>query len=242
MRQRLKHAMAFAIMAVAGMWVAATSSFAHHLWSQEVDGAYAVYRGTIGKRLDSYDPSRITQISTKSADGTELSIVRTNEKDRVVFTTNDTLAIVSVTGEWGARVNTTRGKKLMNRQAAEAAGLTVVSAFTSTQFSKTLFAPSGISTQPLGLRFEIVPLADPVTVMPGKPTAFKVLFDGQPLSRALVLSNHEQEAKTDENGVAQIIFEKSGLHLLYATHQAPAEKDSGLDFRKFMTFLTFEVK
>ena len=81
-----------------------------------------------------------------------------------------------------------------------------------------------------------------MTVAPGKPTAFKLLFDGRPLTGALVLSDREQESKTDENGVAQMTFEKSGIHLLYATHKIPAEKDSGLDFLKFMTFITFEVK
>jgi hypothetical protein len=241
MRQCLKSAIVFT-MAMAGMCVAARSSLAHHLWVQEVDVAYAVCRGSIGERLDSYNPSCVTHISAKSPDGRGLSITRTNEKDRVVFTANEKPAIVAVTSEWGDRVNTTRGKKLMNRQAAEAAGLTVVSAFTSTQFSKTLFAPSGVSTLPLGLRFELVPLADPMTLAPGTPIAFKLLFDGRPLAGAPILTNIDQESKTDANGVAHITFEKSGVHLLYATHQVPAAKDSGLDFQKFMTFLTFEVK
>lgn len=241
MRQRLKIALAF-ILAVAGVCVAATSTFAHYLWAQEVDGVFAVCRGTIGERLDPYNASCVTQISAKSPNGTGLLITRTNEKKRVVFTTNEKPAIVTVTSEWGNRVNTTRGKKLMNRQAAEAAGLTVVSAFTSTQFSKTLFAPSEINCQPLGLRFELVPLADPTTLAPGTPTAFKLLFDGLPLAGTSILSNFDHEYKTDANGVAQFSFEKRGRLLLYATHQIPAEKDSGLDFLKFMTFLTFEVK
>jgi nickel transport protein len=241
MRQYIKNAIAFT-MAVAGMWMVATFSFAHYLWIQEADGAYAVCRGTIGERLDPYNPSCVTQISAKTLDGTGLPITRTNEKKRVVFTTNEKPAIVAVTSEWGDRVNTTRGKKLMNRQVAEAAGLTVVSAFTSTQFSKTLCAPSGINCQPLGLSFELVPLTDPMTLTPGTPTAFKLLFDGRPLAGISILTNLDQESKTDANGVAQFSFEKSGVHLLYATHQVPAEKDSGLDFMKFMTFLTFEVK
>lgn len=241
MRQRLKNAIAFT-MAVAGVCVAATSSFAHYLWVQEVDGAYAVCRGNIGKRLDPYNASCVTQISAKSPDGMGLQITRTNEKERVIFTTNESPAIVAVTSEWGDRVNTTRGKKLMDRQAAEAAGLTVVSAFTSTQFSKTLFAPSGNNCQPLGLRFELVPLADPMTLEQGTPTAFKLLFDGRPLAGTSILTNLDHESKTDANGVAQFSFEKSGRHLLYATHQIPAEKNSGLDFLKFMIFLTFEVK
>lgn len=241
MKQCFKNMIAIT-MAVAGMWVTATSSFAHYLWVQEEDGAYSVCRGTIGERLDSYIPSCVTQISAKSPDGTELSITRTNKKEQVVFTVNEKPAIVLVTSEWGDRVNTTRGKKLMNRQAAEAAGLTVVNAFTSTQFSKTMFAPSPVNTQSLGLRFELVPLTDPMILAPGRSTGFQLLYDGRPLAGTPVLTNFDQESKTDENGVVQIPFEKSGVHLLHATHQVPVEKDSGLDFLRVMTFLTFEVK
>jgi len=241
MRQCIRNAIAFTV-AMAGMWVAATSSFAHYLWVQEVDGAYAVCRGTIGERLDPYTPSCVTHISAKSPDGTGLAITRTNEKERVVFTTNEKPAIVAVTSEWGDRVNTTQGKKLMSRQAAEAAGLTVVCAFKSTQFSKTLFAPSGINSQSLGLRFELVPLADPMSLTPGTPTAIKLLFDGRPLAGISILTNLDQESKTDAEGVAKFTFDKSGVRLLYATHQVRAEKDSGLDLLVFMTFLTFEVK
>ncbi len=241
MKQYLKHAVMLT-MAVAGICVATTSSFAHHLWVQNVDGVYAVCRGTIAERLNSYNPSCVKQILANSPDGTSLTINCTNEKERVVFITNEMPATVTVTSEWGDRVHTTRGKKLMNRQTAEAAGLNVLSAFTSTQFSKTLFVSSKMSTKSLGLKLELVPLADPMIVEPGTPTAFKLFFDGKPLADTLILSNLDQEYKTDKNGMIQITFEKGGVHLLYATHRIPAEKDSGLDFLKFMTFLTFEVK
>jgi hypothetical protein len=241
MRLFLKITMAFTV-AAAGIWGAATSSYAHYLWVQEMDGTYAICRGTDFESLNTYNPACVTQVAATSPDGTELPITRTNENDRVVFTTVENPAIVTVTSEWGDRVNTTHGKKLMDRQSAEAAGLTVVSTFTSTQFSKTLFASSVINSQALGLRFELVPLADPMTLPPGTPMAFKLLFDGRPLAGVSIRSSLNQEYKTDANGVAQITFEKSGEHLLYATHKVPAENTSALDYRKFMTFITFEVE
>lgn len=241
MRYYLKNAIAFTTIVVV-MWMLAATSFAHHLWVQEVDDAYEVCRGIIGKRLDPYNPSCVKQILADTHFGTGLLITRTDEKERVVFTTNEKPALVAVTSKWGDRVNTTRGKKLINRQAAEAAGLTVISAFNSTQFSKTLFDSSGINCQPLGLKFELVPLVDPTTLAPGTPSAFKLLFDGQPLAGTSIFTNIDQEFKTDANGVAKFFFEKTGVQLLYAIHRVPAKKDSGLDYLKFMTFLIFEVK
>lgn len=242
MKKQTKIGLIFTLT-VTGMWMMATTCFAHYLWVQQAeDGAYAVYRGTLGERLDSYNPSCVTQISAKSSDGTKISITRTNEKERAIFTADLPPAMVSVTSKWGDRVNTTQGKKLMDKKTAQAQGFTVVSAFASTQFSKTIFAPSKINTQALGLQFELLPLTDPATLAPGTPVSVKLLFDGQPLAGMSVLTNTDQESRTDENGVTQIVFEKAGIHLLYATHQIPAKKDSGLDFLKFMTFLTFEVK
>ena len=71
MKQYLKHAIAFT-MAVIGMCVATTSSFAHHLWVQKGGDMYAVCRGAIIERLDSYNPSCVTQISARSLDETAL--------------------------------------------------------------------------------------------------------------------------------------------------------------------------
>jgi nickel transport protein len=241
MKSCLRNMIIFTV-ALTGVWFTATSSFAHYLWVQEVDDTYVVCRGSLGKRIDAYNPLCVTQILARSPDGMALSIARTNEKERVVLTANGKPALVSVTSAWGDRVNTTQGKKLMNRQAAEAAGLTVVSAFTSTQFSKTMFLPSDISTQALGLKFELVPLADPMTLKPGEPASFKLLFDGRDLAGIPILTNDNREFLTDENGVVKMTIAKGEVCLLYGTHRVPAEKDSGLDFLKFMTFLTFEVK
>lgn len=218
------------------------TGYSHHLWVFEENGSFVVARGHILDRVDDYDPHHVSEIKGFDQMGAPVLLERKDDVSRAVVFPEKPVAIVSVRCEWGDRVNTTRGKKLMNRQAAEAAGLTVVKAFTSTQFSKTLFAPSDTSTRALGMRFELVPDTDPMALVPGMPVSFTLLFDGKPLAGVSILTNYEQESKTDANGVAEFTFEKSGVHLLYATHRIPAEENSGLDFLKFMTFLTFEVK
>ena len=241
MKQYFKISIIFVVI-WAGTGIAAAPCFAHHLWVMEKDGVYAVCRGHIGEKTSPYDPACVTEISAFTDNGNELGITRTDEKNRTVFTAAQKPALVAVVAHWGDRVNTTRGKRLMNRNQAEAEGLRVISAFTSTQYSKTVFVPSDITTRPLGIKFEIVPLADPAKLSAGVPLLFKLLFDGRPLSGVSVLTNHDQEATTDEDGVAEVVFDKPGVHLLFATHQIPADDASGLDFYKFMTFLTFEVK
>lgn len=214
-------------------------AFGHHLWVSVDDGGYAVNRGIISERTDAYDPACVQEIRAYAEDGEPLSVQRINEAEQVRFQTEAPAARASVVSQWGNRVNTTHGKKLMGRSEAEEAGLTVISAFFSTQFAKTLFQPSGQNTEPLGMRFEIVPRQCPLSTKPGEPVSFTVLFEGDPLADAVIYTQDDREIPTDENGVARIAFDKNGTQLIFAKHQRPAEADTGLDYLKFMTFLSF---
>jgi len=217
-------------------------AFGHHLWVTGDDGNYTVNRGIISERTDAYDPACVQAIKAYGQAGAPLSMQRINDAEQVSFQTDAPAALASVVSKWGDRVNTTRGKKLMSRADAEKAGLTVISAFFSTQFSKTLFKPADRNLKPLGLKFEIVPRQCPISTKPGEPVPFKILFDGRPLKNAAVYSQDDRELHTDKNGVVRIAFEKKGTHLLYTKHKTPDEGDRGLDYLKFMTFLIFEVK
>jgi len=216
--------------------------FGHHLWVTGDDGNYNINRGIISERTDAYDPACVQEIRAYGQAGAPLSVQRINDAEQVRFQTVAPAALASVVSKWGDRVNTTRGKKLMSRADAEKAGLTVISAFFSTQFSKTIFQSSGRNREPLGLKFEIVPQQCPLSAKPGDPVSFKVLFEGRPVENAPVFTQDDREFKTDKNGMVRIACEKNGLHLLYAKHNTPDESDRGLDYLKFMTFLIFEVK
>jgi hypothetical protein len=216
--------------------------FGHHLWVTGDDGNYHINRGIISERTDAYDPACVQEIRAYGQNGESLSVRRINDPEQVRFETEAPAALAGVASKWGDRVNTTRGKKLMSRADAEKAGLTVISAFFSTQFAKTLFKPADLNLKPLGLKFEIVPQQCPLSAKPGDPVTFKVLFEGSPLKNAAVYSQDDREFHTDKNGMVRIAFEKKGTHLLYTKHNTPDESDKGLDYLKFMTFLIFEVK
>ena len=220
----------------------AAPAFGHHLWVSVDDGDYVVNRGFVPERTDPYDPASVQTIRAFAEDGEPLSVARINEDEQVRFKTEVPAALASVISKWGDRVNTTRGKKLMSRSEAEKAGLTVISAFFSTQFSKTLFKSSNRNLKPLGMKFEIVPQQCPLSKKPGEPISFLVIFNGKPLSDTAIYTKDDREIYTDENGVARIAFDKSGKQLIYAKHKRPAKADTELDYLKFMTFLIFEGK
>lgn len=222
--------------------LSAMPAFGHHLWVSADSGNYTVNRGIVSERTDTYDPACVQTIKAWDEDGKPLSVHRINESQQVRFQTQAPAALISVVSKWGNRVNTTRGKKLMDRKEAENAGLTVISAFFSTQFAKTLLIPGDQNLKPLGMKFEILPQQSPLSAKPGQPISFKVLFEGKPLENTAVYTQAGREIRTDENGTARMAFAEKGVHLLYAKHQVPDQSHRQLDYQKFMTFLTFEVQ
>lgn len=228
-------------MALITLFMGVQTVYAHHLWVFGENEGLSVGRGQFPDRLDDYNPVYVSEVKGIDRTGVPVLLERKDAANRATFFPKNKIAVISVRCDWGDRVNTTRGKKLMNRKAAEAEGLKVISAFSSTQYSKTLFAPGKANCQYLGLKFELIPLSDPMLATPGTPIDFKLVFDGTPLAGCSVLTNRKKEYQTDANGVVQLTFKKSGRQLLYATNKVSTEKNTGLDFFKYMTFLAFEV-
>jgi nickel transport protein len=222
--------------------VCAQTVFAHHLWVSKKDDLYAVCRGLIPESLDTYDPSRVVDIMGIGKDGSVVAIQRQDENHGAFFRVDQDIFMVAVRCDWGHRVNTTQGKKLMTRQEAEQAGFRIIDSFFSTQFCKTLFASSDEITKPVNIMFEFVPEENPYEKVAGELFKVKLIFEGKPLSDTSVYTEKGAEVKTDQNGVALIKIEEKGMQLMSARHKVPAAENSGLDYHMFTTFLNFQVK
>jgi nickel transport protein len=220
----------------------AQTVFAHHLWVSKQDDLYAVCRGLMAERLDAYEPSKVVEIKAIGKDGSILPIQRQDKNHGVFFNVDQDIAIVTVRCDWGYRVNTTQGKKLMTRQEAEQAGFRIIDSFFSTQFCKSLFAESDKITKPAYIMFEIVPKENPFEKGVGEQLPVMVIFEGKPLEETSVYTQKGQEVKTDQDGVALIKIEEKGMQLISAGHKVPAAENSGLDYHMFTTFFNFEVK
>ncbi len=231
--------------AIAVFLLFAPAVFAHHLWIKPAGDdkeTWAVIRGIIPDRVDPYDPERIREILAFGADGDSLDIERTDREDIVKFRAAGDLSMAAAWSGWGYRVNTTRGKRLMGRAEAKDEGLRVLSAFYSTHYAKSLFSWTVTAGKPVGLRFEIIPLENPLKALPGDEIRFSVLFDGKPLSGTSLYTENGEEATTNDNGVGAITIPKGRTVLLYARHRIDVEGDEKKDYEVFTTFLNFEVR
>jgi hypothetical protein len=172
-----------------------------------------------------------------------VTVERIAEADRVRFKSHGDPAVITVVCDWGFRVNTTQGKRLMTRQQAQDQGLRVLSAFFSTQFCKTLFADGPAATLPAGLDFEIIPLKSPFQLETGAALPLKLMFNGKPLADAMVTIDHPAgQSTTDADGLAEIIVGDQGFQVISVGHQVPTPGDPEKDFHRYTTFLIFEVK
>jgi uncharacterized GH25 family protein len=225
--------------------VLASDAHAHHLWVVKTGDDYVIARGMAPKRIDPYDPACVKEFLALDSAGAMVAperIQRIDGADQVRFRTGEEVSMVAVRCDWGYRVNTTKGKKLVTRQEAEKAGFRVISAFFSTQYAKVLFKDGRGNTRSVGLRFELVPLEDPHSIDAGGVLPFQAFFDGKPMVGISVFSEDGKEWKTDTAGIGHVRLSGEGLHLYMARHKVPVQGDPNREYHLFTTFLVFEVE
>ncbi len=234
--------MGLLIASVLVVTFAVQPAFGHYLWVTQEGDSYVVARGGMLDRLEPYDPAAVKLIKAFDRQGAEVSVTRIEEGERVFFRPASPPCLAAVRCDWGGRVNTTRGKKLMTRREAEQQGFKVLESFLSTQTSKTLFADGASVCTPLGMIFEWVPIKRPFRLGPGEPLEVKLIFDGAPLKHAAVSLGDNTQTETDEQGVARVAVAKTGWHVMMAKHVVPVSNDADVDYHQYMTFFVFKVK
>jgi nickel transport protein len=217
---------------------------AHHLWVALDDaGDYVVSRGHAPDKTEAYNPAAVGAIAAFDAGGGRITVERIDDADRVRLRTDSVPAVVTVVCDWGYRVNTTQGKRLITRQQAREQGMRVLSTFFSTQFCKTLFADGPAATRSAGMAFEIIPLKSPFQLKPGELLPFRLTFNDRPLAEAVVTIDHPADkVTTDADGAAGIKIADHGLQVISVSHQVPTPDDPEKDYHRYTTFLIFEVK
>jgi uncharacterized GH25 family protein len=211
---------------------------AHLLWVYPESSHWVVARGTSSENMLPYSPTHITQIRAWDKEGEEIAVQRKDEAERSVFQTDRPVALAAVTCEWGMRVNTNEGKKLMDKEQALAQGLEVKSTFISSQYSKTFFRKTSCWSTPIGLKLEILPLVTLNQAGFSRTLAVQVLFDGKPLARCKVFSEADRKGViTDLDGKADIPIRLEGMQRIWAHHEIPLSNDPVIDYHQCMSFL-----
>ncbi len=219
----------------------AAAGQAHFLWVTSENGVYVVARGLPPDQVEPYDPGKVKEIKVFSREGALLPLTPQNIPGQAAVKVLGAPALVAVVCEWGYRVHTPEGKKFLDKITARRQGLKVEEAFFSIQYAKSIFASGTPLTKPCGLRFEIVPLKNPLELKPGEELPLQVIFDRQPLAgcRVKVLKGTDF-LETDRNGQIIVKLPPTGWQAIYAATREPTPGRDDLDYRQHMTFLTFQ--
>lgn len=210
---------------------------AHHLWITQTQEGLGIARGHMPDEQESYRPAAVGEAAAWDHAGQPVALTRQDLADRVRYQAAAPAALATVRCDWGLRVNTTAGKKLIGRREAERQGLTVIEGFFSTQFSKTIFADSPLTTAPTGLLFEIVPLDNPLTVPAGQPVRLQLVFEQRPLAGATVHFGKRRQATTGADGVAIVEVSDTSKALIWARHRVAVADDPEKNYILYTTFL-----
>ena len=106
---------------------------------------------------------------------------------------------------------------------------------------------SGHHNKPVGMTLELLPEQNPYGMKAPSPMAVQLLYQGQPVSGALVMAlnksapNEVQQIQSGPDGRAAFNLHRSGLWLVKAVHMVRAEAQAQEDWRSYWASLTFEL-
>jgi len=209
------------------------------------DGGLVVVYGH-GEKLEPYDPQKVKEAKALDCAGGALAVKIAKQRDGVSIASERTPAIVTAFFDNGSWVHTTEGWRNLGKSEAQGK-FSIVEARKSRKYTKALLTQCAAFSNPVGLVFEIVPQKDPFAAKPGDALPVKVLLDGKPVEGATITngdaghSDSKDLPKSDKDGKASVLIEKSGFQLIIASYKVPLKNDPDADALFLGATLTFGV-
>lgn len=235
------------IVSVALLLLAATQlAPAHDTYIGTNNGELLVLHGH-GTITEPYDPAKVSEPIAFDAKGQAVPIGIVKNKENASLVPKGKPAIVGALWYSGYWLKTTDGWKEGTKR--EGAGkYDILQSFKSEHWCKRFLAPSSKSCKPLGQRFEIVPEKNPMTLSAGDKLPIQVLLNGKPVQGALIIpreghgSKKKETIRTDKEGKATVLIEKSGPQLIKARYRVPFEGDPDADMLSYSSTITFNTR
>ena len=213
---------------------------AHGLWTEERRGNIEVVYGH-GAEDGKFSAQKVSGAWAYDVNGKMIPVTVERLADHARLQPLSRPAVMSVAlnnGMWSQ----TADKKWTNEGRTKVPG--AVTALQTFKYSLTIYE-AGVKLPPLKrLRLVIVPLADPLSVGPGKELPVQVLLDGKPLAAVKLMGDYrsqpdEVSATTDAQGRARVTIRNEGLNIIAAETVVKVSGNPDIDEQGLFTSLTF---
>ncbi len=213
---------------------------AHDAWIQKKDNDFYVIYGH-GNKLEPYDFSKIKEIRAYDFSGNYRKIA---QKNGILSQEIKDPAMLTMFFDNGYWVQTTDGWKNLTKREALQKNLQIVVSERSLKFHKNYIKWTDAFMNPIGMKFEIIPLKNPLIMKSGDVLPIKVLLEGKPIENAAISTgeSHETVTKTDKNGFAEITIKEKGFRLISAFIEQSLENDPDAEKLFLSANITFDLK
>lgn len=237
--------MKFSKVFMASMFLA-SSAFAHQFFPMKTDDGYKVGFWA-DDHWGQYNPDKVFGVSAKSLDGKKLK-AGYDYLNNKIFIDGDA-AVATLSYDFGYYTFTKDGKHYAYKRS-DLTDVNGANEVTQTRkifkIGKSIFEWSEASSKPLGLKFEIVPLNNPLELKVGDKLKLLVLLDGKPIEGVEFEDQNDDidGVVTNAKGEATIVLTepKDGLQIIAAGIKLPYNLDRYGDTLQLTSTLSFKSK
>lgn len=212
------------------------SALAHVIWFDYDNGEYNLLFGHPEGEPETLEPAKFREATAYSADQSAIALDRIDTEDSLSFVAEEEVAALTAfydNGFW--REYTDGSYENISLAEAEAIGYADVTSFL--KYTKGIYEWSDELAQPFNLPLEIMPLENPLAVMPGENLPIQVLFENEVVNTALVEYLGE-ELSVAEDGTVLVPVGAEGLEVIEASYPSPSATNPAISYA---TTLSAEV-
>ena len=200
-------------------FLTAESLLAHDMWLQPTDEGFVIAVGHKGK-IDPYAPDRVLEIVGYTENGWRVPAGLAIKKESCVAIPDEDFCALTGLFDNKYWLKTTDGWK----NQRDKKGLEVLEEGRSYKYTKHISMWCNFLAQPLGQRFEIVPMKDPTNLKEGDNLPIKVYFEGKPapvasLSKTTLMDDSHQMEEIKGDGPFMVRIGPPGLQLVKAKYR-----------------------
>lgn len=214
---------------------------AHDVYVARGADALVVMWGHDGKS-DPYKPTFVKNVKAFDAAGQDVGVTMKPEGTKAVLAPAKAPALVAILFETGAWVKTPEGYKNVSKREAK----DVLESWKGFAYNKNIWHWHDNFAKPLGYKFEIVPLKNPLTLKVGESLPVQVIYDGKPKEGLEVKAGgghaDQKGVLTDKDGKANVTVNQGGMQVIKTSLRTPLQNDPDADLLQESTNIVFHIK